>query len=77
LWIFDLLQLLKKVQFYLEEGNLPFYWEEKCNMLNMTASERQNWACRLKNLISKFEENWEKCPASIGDTISKYLKLLS
>jgi hypothetical protein len=67
----DLFQLLKKVKDYLKDGFLPFYWDERGNMLKMSDSERLNCYRRLERLIIKFEESWVTNPAFIGETISK------
>jgi len=69
--IIDWFQLLRKVKDYLKDGFLPFYWDERGNMLKMSDSERLNCYRRLERLIAKFEDSWLTNPAFIGETISK------
>jgi len=62
---------------YLDNGNLPFYWEEDNNMLGKLSDiERSNYSGRLKGLIKKFDDNWEKNPAFIGQCIGQFASQL-
>jgi len=42
----------------------------------MSAIERSNYAGRLRRLIKKFEENWEKNPGFIGQSIGQFNSIL-
>lgn len=50
--------MLKKYQQYIEEGTIPYYWNEKNNLIEKPDRETlQNIANRLRFIIKKIENN--------------------
>jgi len=51
-----LFQMLGKLEIYLQGKKIPFFWDERCNMINhLSSSEIQNILGRVKHLKRQLE----------------------
>jgi len=68
--------MLKVLEKSLNCGKIPYYWDERYNLLQgFQESHIQNLACRLKNIIADIEKNVSTSPLVIAKYICKFYVL--
>jgi hypothetical protein len=65
--------MLKILQRNLKLGEIKYYWDKRCNLIEgFQEQHRENLECRLNNIIAHIEKNVSDIPIVIAEYIRKF-----
>lgn len=68
--------MLKVLEQSLERGKIPYYWDERYNLIEgLLDSHKKNLECRVKNIIADIAKNVSGNPRIIAKYICKFYVL--
>lgn len=66
-------QMLKILQQNLKRGEIKYYWDKRCNLIEgFQEKHKENLVCRLDNIIAHIERNVSESPIVIAEHIRKF-----